>query len=212
LLTISSTLVRWGYARAKQRDAQATRDRETRAGVLKSEQEQEAQKGLALERRRRADIAEEAFEKSLPCEGVQRCVTITVLQAYLVSISTHDANGYKHSEGAPMQRLTVPVGTEKRGNGIMISGRIFDGHGAKADVLCLSNCFRLEVGSHHFMGMGALQTHWRSCFAVYGDCTQYDTLPYLSIGKAQWQILELCPGTSDVSCLELSTVNSRDYP
>jgi hypothetical protein len=137
------------------------------------------------------------------------CITIRVVKASLVTITTTDASG----KGLPLQRLIVAVGGQKKGDGMSLNGQIFDGNGATADLLCLQNCFNLTVGSTYRMRLGRLQTHTRRCNAVYGDCWEYDNLPYLSIetanGIAAWQILELCSGRPGEACLALSTVNSR---
>jgi hypothetical protein len=152
-----------------------------------------------------------AAEKRRLCEGA--CITVRVVKASLVTITTKDANGYTSSKGIPIQRLIVAVGGQKKGDGMSLGGHIFEGNGATADVLCLQNCFDLTVGSTYRMRLGRLQTHMRRCYAVYGDCWDYDNLPYLSIettnGIAAWQILELCSGRQGEACLALSSVNSR---
>lgn len=128
-----------------------------------------------------------------------------------MTITNRDPNGYVSQQSPPLQRLLVALGGEKRGEGLMIQGLVFDGNGATADLLCLANCQDLEPGTQHRMRFGRIQTHMRSCG---NNCWDYDNLPYLWTGpvtrKSAWQILEVCSGGAAPRCLALSTVNSRE--
>ncbi len=130
------------------------------------------------------------------------------MEAHPEEIISTDQNGYSHKLSGKLERLAVLVGGETRGDGIQYQGRIFEGGSATADLLCLEYCFTLHEGSKHYMGIGEWQTHWRPCYAQYGECAHYDAVPYLSIGLAKWQILELCEGKKP--CLQVSTVNNRE--
>jgi hypothetical protein len=190
------------------RETEAMQEQQARQARDVEAQKQAIQEQAKRQQQVEAENAEEARERSLPCEGVEHCVTITVLQAASVVLTTTDANGYRQHESAPLQHLLVSVDRQKKGYGIMLNGRLFDGNGATADLLCLQSCLDFEVGSTHYVGMGRWRTHWHACTDGMGEC--YDNLPYLSIGNAKWQVLELCSGRPGERCEEMSTVNSRE--
>lgn len=190
---------------------QQARDKEAREQTAEAVRKAEEQQAIEKHQQQEIDAenAEELRERSLTCVGVERCVVVTVLKAMEVIVTTSDGNGYKHQVGAPLQRVATSVGGPRKGNGIMMHGLVFDGNGARADLLCLQNCFDLKPGSTHYMGMGRFETHWRPC-SDGGEGTCYDNVPYLSIGNSKWQVLELCSGRASDQCFAISTVNSRE--
>lgn len=156
----------------------------------------------------------DAFPHDLSAQDLQcgNCTIFEVATVKDVSLDTKDPNGYV-IRSVPLQRATVFVGGHRKGDGLNIAGHIFEGNGATADILCLQNCQRLHKGDIYSMQIGAIKTHYRRCYAQYGDCWDYDNLPYLWSGpearKSAWQVLELCSHLAS-NCLALSTVNSRE--
>jgi hypothetical protein len=143
------------------------------------------------------------MQKELPCES-DHCTVVTVLRATSVIITSTDANGYEHQQGGPVQRLTISIDAqtyhpESYDGGVGLGvGEI-----GTLDLICWHNCFDLETGSRHFMGHGHV-------FYVTNEATMSGfSVPYVSIGRAQWQILEQCGRLDTNHCEVVSTLDER---
>jgi hypothetical protein len=145
------------------------------------------------------------MQKELPCEPSLYCLVVTVLKVESVNITTTDANGYKQSDSGPVQRLSVSIDGRTADshtyNGVAVS----IGDLRTMDIICWQHCFDLNAGSKHIMGSGREFTHYGGPGVIGGA----QPVPYVSIGHAWWQILEICSHNAGDRCIEDSTLNDR---
>ncbi len=166
---------------------QQLQEREERALLQAQAEQRKREQKQAAEQARAVEMAREYEAKRIAH------LHLKIVNAKWVTLGRTDANGYRHQESRPIQRL-VAVSVESKGQSrfdILCYGTYWsDGSGSTTQV---NSCPVLEVGKTYLMDVG-------------GKSVERD-IPNTN-KRVSWQVLELC-NPEPQGCQQVSTLADR---